>query len=126
MCRLLECVCVLCTGSESESESRADIHPNAYEAPPPKYFAESLLKILLNPRINTSRICRTWPVTGITTSASFVVDVTSLKHPDDVRKDFFGNWIHSGSHPFTFKAHFKEDDYVQVEKCAPNPNPFRW
>lgn len=109
-------VCMLCTGSR---ESGSDIHPNAYEAPPPKYLAESLLKILLNPCIDTSHICRTWPVTGITVSASFVVDVTSLKHPDDVRKDFFGKWIHSGSHPFTFKAHFKEDDYVQVEKCAP-------
>ena len=31
MRRLLECVCVLCTGSER----RADIHLNAYEAPPP-------------------------------------------------------------------------------------------
>ena len=48
-----------------------------------------------------------------------MVEVTSLKHPDDVRKDFFGKWIHSESHPFTFKAHFKEYDYVHVEKCAP-------
>ena len=38
----------------------------------------------------------------VTSNATFVVDITSLKHPDDVRKDFFGKWIHSGSHPFTF------------------------
>ena len=44
---------------------------------------------------------------------------TSLKHPDDVRKDFFGKWIHSGSHPFTFKATIQKDGDVNVEKCAP-------
>ena len=83
-----------------------------------KYSAESILKLLLDPTIDTSRVCKTWPVSGITTNSSFVVDVTKLKHPDDVRKDFFGKWAHTGSHPFTFKAYF-DDDTVSVEKCAP-------
>ena len=34
-------------------------------------------------------------------------------------KIFFGKWIHSGSHPFTFKATFERDGNVFVEKCAP-------
>ena len=101
------------------SDCDKKLHPKAYEAPPFKYFAESLLKIVLNPHIDSDRVCHTWPVVGITSSATFVVNVTSLKHPDDVRKDFFGKWIHSGSHPFTFKACFREDGNIRVEKCAP-------
>ena len=100
-------------------KGKSKLHPRAYEAPPPKYLAETLLKILLNPHIDTSRICHEWPIPDISASGSFVVDVMSLKHPDDVKKDFFGKWTHTGSHPFTFKAHIKGDDYVQVEKCAP-------
>ena len=95
------------------------IHPLAFEIPPPKYTAEYILKLLLNPDIDRSRICCTWPVSNIVCSATFVVDLTSLKHPDDVRKDFFGKWIHSGSHPIVFRATFDEDGEVAVEKCAP-------
>ncbi len=91
----------------------------AFESPPPKYPAESVLKRLLNPNIDRQRVCTTWPVSNINHNAAFVVDVTQLKHPDDVRKDYFGKWIHSGSHPFTFKASFTEEGEVSVEKCAP-------
>ena len=94
-----------------------DLHPLAYESPVPKYSAEAVLKLLLNKNIDHSQICTRWPVANVTSNATFVVDITSLKHPDDVRKDFFGKWIHSGSHPFTFKASF-EDGEVCVERCA--------
>ena len=46
-----------------------------------------------------------------------MIDVTKLKHQDDVRKDFFGKWNHSGSHPLPFKARVTDDDEVEVEKC---------
>ncbi len=46
------------------------------------------------------------------------MNVTKLKHPDDVRKDFFGKWNHSGSHPVPFKTNIT-DDHVRVERCAP-------
>ena len=55
----------------------------------------------------------------IDSSSSFVVDITKLKHPDDVRKDFFGKWVHSGSHPIPFKVRVNSYDEVEVEKCAP-------
>lgn len=96
-----------------------ELHPLAFESPPPKYSAESILKLLLDPNIDRCRVCCSWPVSGVTSNATFVVDITSLKHPDDVRKDFFGKWIHSGSHPFTFKATIEKDGDVFVEKCAP-------
>ena len=63
-----------------------------------------MLELLLNPQINRNRVCCVWPVPEINASSLFIVDMTKLKHPDDVKKDFFGKWIHSGSHTFTFKA----------------------
>ena len=97
---------------------RAGIHPLAYEEPPPKYVAEGILKILLDPNIDRTKICCTWPLSGIKSNATFVVDLTKLKHPDDVRKDFFGRWNHSRSHPLPFKACIHENE-VEVERCAP-------
>ena len=105
--------------AENISHDKNELHPFAFEAPPPKYSAEYILKLLLDPNIDQSRVCRVWPVSGVISNATFVVDITSLKHPDDVRKDFFGKWIHSGSHPFTFKATIEKDGDVYVEKCAP-------
>ena len=69
------------------AEHVSSTHPLAFEVPPPKYSAEAILKLLLNPNIDRSRICQTWPVSNIVGNATFVVDITSLKHPDDVRKD---------------------------------------
>ena len=48
-----------------------------------------------------------------------MVDVMQQKHKDDVRKDFFRKWNHSGSHPLPFKVRISEDGEVEVERCAP-------
>ena len=93
------------------------LHPLAYEIPLPKYSAELILKRLLDPKINQKRVCNIWPVI-VRTSAAFIIDVTKLKNADDVRKDFFGKWNHSGSHPLLFRAIINEDE-VEVERCAP-------
>ena len=52
-------------------------------------------------------------------SSTFVVDLTSLKHPDDVKKDMYGRWDYSGSHPEVFHCSFDQFDDVKIEKCAP-------
>ena len=52
-------------------------------------------------------------------SSTYVVDITKLAHPDDIKSDNFGVWSHSGSHPVVFRASVCDDGYVQVEKCAP-------
>ena len=88
-----------------------------YEIPPPKYQAERILKILLDPTIPPSKICSVRP-TNISRSATYIVDVSKLKHPDDIKNDCFGSWKHSGSHPQTYKAQVEEDGYVRTEKCA--------
>ena len=33
-------------------------------------------------------------------------------------KIFFGKWVHTGSHPFTFKASINGNE-ISIEKCAP-------
>ncbi len=57
--------------------------------------------------------------TNITKSSTYVINVTNLDHPDDIKNDHFGVWNHSGSHPLFFKVNIEEDGYVTVEKCAP-------
>lgn len=76
------------------------------------------MKILLDPKIDERKICSVWPI-EINSSSTFVVDITKLKHPNNVRKDFFGKWVHSGSHPILFKARVNRFEEVKVEKCAP-------
>ena len=55
----------------------------------------------------------------VTRSSTYLVDITKLAHPDDVKSDNFGVWTHSGSHQQLFKVHVDMDGYVQVQKCAP-------
>ena len=82
-----------------------------YEIPPPKYQAERISKILLDPTIPPSKICSVRP-TRISKSATYVVEISKLKHPDDIKNDMFGSWKHSGFHPQTYKAQIEDDGYV--------------
>ena len=71
-----------------------------------KYSAERVLEILLNQDIAKDRICMKKP-SGITCSASYVVDVRTLDCLDDIKKDEFGIWNYSGSHPRGFRVFHK-------------------
>ena len=61
-----------------------------YEVPTGTYSGEQILHILLTENIDPERICRKRP-----TQITFVVDLNSLKHPDDIKKDQFGKWCYS-------------------------------
>lgn len=89
-----------------------------YEVPTPKYNAERLLRILLDPDIPTAKICSTRPI-NITKSATYVVDISKLEHAENIKNDNFGIWKHSGSHPQTFRVNIESDGYIRVEKGAP-------
>lgn len=89
-----------------------------YEKPPLKYSAETVLKILLDDSIPPTKICQKRPL-KIVKSSTYVVDISKLRHPDDVKKDNFGIWSHSGSHPQFFKIFNESDGTISVEKCAP-------
>ena len=47
--------------------------------------------------------------------ATFVVDIRSLEHHDDIKKDtcMYGKWVHHGSHTDVFKCRFGK----QVGSC---------
>ena len=52
------------------------------------------------------------------TGATFVVDIHSFKHRDDIKKDMYGTWINHGSHTDMFKCSFDELSDLCVEKAA--------
>ena len=52
-------------------------------------------------------------------SATSVVDVRSLRSQDDIKKDEFGIWNYSGSHPLPFEVHEKDNDHLIVGWCCP-------
>ena len=72
----------------------------------------------MDPDIPAVKICSTRPM-NITKSATYVVDISKLAHPGDVKNDNFGIWRHSGSHPQTFRVNIEESGYIRIEKSAP-------
>lgn len=92
-----------------EPESDAPV----YEVPPEKYSAEDIVRILLNPNIDHAKICKKRPCT-VCTSASYVVDLDTLQHPDDVKKDNFGVWKHSGSHDLKFESRINSSGDLEI------------
>lgn len=94
---------------------RNDYGVHNYMQPPPKYSPHNIMKLLLDPNIDKSTLR---PI-GATQNSTFVVDVSKLDHPNDVKKDVFGKWEHSGSHPEVFKCSFDKMDSVMVEKYVP-------
>ncbi len=71
-----------------------------YEIPKGVYSAEQILAILLNDKIDPQRICHQRP-TCIERSSTFIVDLDSLKHPDDVMNLANGlTVVHTFNHMF--------------------------
>ena len=101
--------------SESSDDDDDPSQP-IYERPPPKYSAERVIKILL--QAEKSKVCQRKP-TSISKSATYVVDVRNLRNQDDIKKDDFGIWNYSGSHPQPFKVFYKEGGEITVEKRNP-------
>ncbi len=86
-----------------------------YEVPAKSYTGERILEILLDETIDLEKVCHEQP-TQITKSSTFVVNMNSLKHPDDVKKDEFGKWCYSGSHSQVYQAWASDDDDVEYKK----------
>ena len=87
-----------------------------YEILPAKYSAKRILKILLDPEIDENNICNDKP-SNISASATYVVNIANLKHPDDIKKDEFGIWNYSGLHPQVYRVYHKKEGYLSVETC---------
>ena len=72
-------------------------------------------------------MCRDKPC-NVRRSSTYVIDLESLKHPDDIKKDDFGKWMYSGSHSVSYAA-FKEDGTLKFERVTNvevgDPNVFQ-
>ena len=88
-----------------------------FEKPPSKYSAIRIMKILLNQSLDERRVAYKRPV-EIQSSSPFVVDLSKLVHPDDI-KDSYGKWLHKGSHNDVFRCSYDENGDVSIEKAAP-------
>ena len=57
---------------------------------------------------------------NVNRSSTFVVDLKSLKHPDDIKKDDFGKWTYSGSHSVSYAA-FEAGGRLEFERLSGVP-----
>ena len=89
-----------------------------FEIPPSKYYAHRIMEILLDPNIDNSKIAKQRPL-QTQCSATFIVDVTHLAHPDDIKKDMYGKWLYKGYHTDVFRCTLDQNNKVCVEKAAP-------
>ena len=44
-----------------------------------------------------------------------MVDVRKFSHHDDIKKDMYGKWLHSGSHSDVFICSYCQEDEVNIE-----------
>ena len=91
-----------------------------YEVPSGFYTGEQILKILLNPHIIKKKICHSKPC-NVSQSSTFVVDLESLQHPDDIKKDDFGKWVYSGSHSVSYAA-YQSNHKLDFERVTGTPS----
>ena len=76
-------------------------HPNK------GYSSEQIVHILLDQSIDDQLICSTNPV-YVHHNVSFIVDLSTLKNPNDVRADDLGSWKCTGSRTTTFHVDIRD------------------
>ena len=65
------------------------------------YSQEEIVHILCDPKLEPSLICSTHPV-SVENNVAFIIDMSKLKNPSDVRSDDLGEWICKGSRILKF------------------------
>ena len=76
-----------------------------YGYPKHGYNSEEIIHILLDPIFKDKLLSKTHPV-SVEHNVSFVIDLTSLSSPNDVRADDLGSWKCTGSRRLTFMVKF--------------------
>ena len=56
---------------------------------------------------------------SINQSATYVVDLDCLEHPDDIKKDDFGKWNYSGSHVLHYQVEKTPGGELVLERVLP-------
>ena len=49
---------------------------------------------------------------------NYVVNLHNLSHPDDIKKDIYGKWLHFGSYFDIFLCSYSHDGEPVIEKAA--------
>ena len=62
-----------------------------YERPPEKYSATAIMNILLSSSVDEEKIAYKRPI-QVRRSSTFVIDLTKVAHPDDIKRDAYGRW----------------------------------
>ena len=78
--------------------------------------ATAIMKILLS-SVNEEKIAYKRPI-QVRCSSTFVIDLTKLAHPDDIKRDAYGRWVQNGSHTDVFGCSYDEDGEIFIEKVA--------
>ena len=84
-----------------------------YGHPRKSYSSEEIVKILLKPTFQDKLLCSTHPV-SVQNNVSFVVDLSKLKDPNDVRADDLGTWKCTGSRQLQFTVRITKTDCLIV------------
>lgn len=74
-----------------------------YDYPLKGYSQEEIVHILCNPMLKKELICSSHPV-SVENNVSFVIDLSQLKNPNDVRADDLGTWKCTGSRVLNFSV----------------------
>ena len=63
-----------------------------------------VLNAILNTDVTSDIVCMQKPI-GVKDAAVLLVDTTKLRHPDDLKADDMGSWVHKGipSHYYSIK-----------------------
>lgn len=90
-----------------------------FDSHPTKYLAEDIINVLFDPELDSALICSEKP-TSVSSSAAFIVDVTSLSDADDVKRDCYGKWNYTGSrHQLYFIKRLPGGGQMKIEKREP-------
>ena len=89
-----------------------------FERPPSKYTAIRIMQILLSSTLDERKVATRRPI-EVHQSSTFVIDLTKLAHPDDIKRDSYGRWLQKGSHNDVFRCRYDEDGEVYIDKMAP-------
>lgn len=89
-----------------------------YEYPTKGYSREEIACILCDPALQEELICSSQPV-SVENNVSFVVDLSKLKDPNDVRADDLGAWKCTGSRTLQFFVKCSNSTCHVVTKLSP-------
>lgn len=90
-----------------------------YQNPRKGYCGEEIVKILLSPKFNSDLLCSTHPV-SVQNNVSFVVDLSKLNDPNDVRSDDLGTWKCTGSRLLRFTVKIDDNECCIVSEMSAN------